>query len=75
MTHSDNAEITQPLLVPDEPPAFEIVNANGRGNAVLVCDHAANRVPRRLGNLGLAPEQLAEPRIDCGTERRCPGPR
>ena len=60
MTYSDNAVIPQPLLAPDEPPAFEIVNANGCGNAVLVCDHASNRVPRRLGNLGLAPEQLAD---------------
>lgn len=60
MTNSNNAESKLPLLAPDEPPAFEIVNAHGRGNAVLVCDHAANRVPRRLDNLGLAPEQLAD---------------
>jgi predicted N-formylglutamate amidohydrolase len=40
-------------LGPDEPPAVELVNAEGSGNAVLVCDHASNRVPRRLGTLGL----------------------
>jgi predicted N-formylglutamate amidohydrolase len=27
---------------------------------VLVCDHAFNRVPRRLGTLGLEPDQLAD---------------
>jgi predicted N-formylglutamate amidohydrolase len=48
------------LLDPDEPPAVEIVNATGAGSAVLVCDHASNRIPRRLGTLGLAPEQLAD---------------
>ncbi|RKT44261.1 N-formylglutamate amidohydrolase [Thiocapsa rosea] len=48
------------LLDPDEPPAFEIVNAAGAGSAVLVCDHASNRIPLRLGTLGLAPEQLAD---------------
>jgi predicted N-formylglutamate amidohydrolase len=47
-------------LDPDESPAFEIVNAEGAGSAVLVCDHASNRVPRCLGTLGLAPEQLAD---------------
>lgn len=48
------------LLDPDEPPAFEVINTAGAGSAVLVCDHASNRVPRRLGTLGLAPEQLAD---------------
>lgn len=47
------------LLAGDEPAAFEIVNADGGGNAVLVCDHASNRVPRRLGTLGLDPTDLA----------------
>lgn len=48
------------LLDPTEPPAFDVVNAGGAGSAVLVCDHASNRVPRRLGTLGLTPEQLAD---------------
>jgi predicted N-formylglutamate amidohydrolase len=48
------------LLGPDEPPAVEIVNPKGEGSAVLLCDHAANRVPRRLGTLGLDPAQLAD---------------
>lgn len=36
-----------------EPPAVELVNPGGTGSVVLVCDHASNRVPRRLGTLGL----------------------
>ncbi len=37
----------------DEPPAVEVVNPGGRGSAVLICDHASHRLPRRLGTLGL----------------------
>jgi len=47
-----------PLLAPDEPPPFEIVNAGGASRAIVTCDHASNRVPRALGTLGLAGEQL-----------------
>jgi predicted N-formylglutamate amidohydrolase len=48
------------LLGSDEPPPVELVNAGGRSSAVLVCDHASNRVPRRLGSLGLNAVQLAD---------------
>lgn len=48
------------LLAADEPAAFEIVNADGAGSAVLVCDHATNRLPRRLGTLGLSAANLAD---------------
>ena len=48
------------LLGPDEPPPFELVNAGGAGSAVLLCDHACNRIPRRLGTLGLTPQQLVD---------------
>jgi predicted N-formylglutamate amidohydrolase len=53
-------QATTGLLEPTEPAAFELVNAEATSSAVLVCDHAANRVPRRLGTLGLTPEQLAD---------------
>lgn len=52
-------EATLPLLAPDEPPAVELINAQGRSSVVLVCDHASNRIPRLLGNLGLDAAQLA----------------
>ena len=48
------------LLAADEPPAFEIVNAQGSADAVLVCDHASNRIPRELASLGLTPDQLLQ---------------
>ncbi len=52
-TVSSSAKATGTLPDNDEPAAFEILNADGKGNAVLVCDHASNRVPRRLEMLGL----------------------
>jgi len=48
------------LLAPDEPPPFEQINADGTAPVLLVCDHASNRVPRVLGDLGLPPERLGE---------------
>jgi predicted N-formylglutamate amidohydrolase len=56
--NSDTRVSTVPLLGPDEPLPVVLVNANGCSSAVLVCDHASNRVPRRLGNLGLDAIQL-----------------
>lgn len=42
-----------PLLLDPDEAAFEIANTDGCGIAVLTCDHASNRFPRRLGSLGL----------------------
>lgn len=47
------------LLSPEEPPAFEWVNRSGHSPVVLLCDHAANRVPNALHNLGLSAAQLS----------------
>ena len=60
MTGTANAKTTHALLTQDDPPAFEIVNSEGSASAVLVCDHASNRIPRRLGTLGLRSKQLAD---------------
>src|SRR5512132_1386046 len=57
---SPGAQPWEALLASDEPPACEVINAGGAGTAFLVCDHASNRVPRLLGNLGLEPAQLAD---------------
>lgn len=48
------------LLTVSEPAAVEIINATGAGNVVLVCDHASNRIPLIMHNLGLNPQQLAD---------------
>jgi predicted N-formylglutamate amidohydrolase len=57
---SDTSASTAALLGSDEPPPVELVNTGGHSNAVLVCDHASNRVPRQLGSLGLDAVQLAD---------------
>ena len=36
-----------------EPPSFRIENLQGRGIGVIVCDHASNRIPRGLKDMGL----------------------
>lgn len=46
------------LLGPDEPPAFEVLNPEGTARFAILCDHASNRVPRALDNLGLPPAEL-----------------
>ena len=46
------------LLGPDDPPAFEVLNPDGAAPFVFLCDHASNRVPRALENLGLPPAEL-----------------
>lgn len=47
-----------PLLGPDDPPAYEIVNLRGQAPVVFLCDHASNRVPMALDNLGLSQDEL-----------------
>ncbi|MDH3228494.1 MAG: N-formylglutamate amidohydrolase [Alphaproteobacteria bacterium] len=41
------------LLGPEDPPAVSILNPDGGAPAVLLCDHASNRVPSALNELGL----------------------
>ena len=50
---------TGALLAPDEPPAVVEYRATGASPFLLVCDHAGQRIPRRLHNLGLAEADLA----------------
>jgi predicted N-formylglutamate amidohydrolase len=53
MNPSSRPPPLRPLLGPDEPPPFETANAGGRAPILLVCDHASNRIPAALANLGL----------------------
>jgi len=50
---------TVTLLAPGEPPSFTVINPAGTSPLVLVCDHANNRVPKKLADLGLSPAELA----------------
>jgi predicted N-formylglutamate amidohydrolase len=42
-----------PLIGPDDPPPFTLLNAEALRPILLVCDHASRTVPRALGSLGL----------------------
>ncbi|SMF45864.1 Predicted N-formylglutamate amidohydrolase [Tistlia consotensis] len=47
------------LLARDEPPPFAFCNLGGAAPLILTCDHASNRLPRALGQLGLERAELA----------------
>lgn len=40
-------------------PAVELRNRSGRAAALIVCEHASNRIPAEFGDLGLSGAQLA----------------
>ena len=42
------------LLEADDPPPVTVIRPNGRSPFLLVCDHAGNRIPRKLGTLGVS---------------------
>jgi predicted N-formylglutamate amidohydrolase len=46
------------LLGADEPPPFIELGRQGLSNFVIVVDHASQRIPRRLGDLGLPQPEL-----------------
>lgn len=63
-----HAEASLGWIAADEPPAVEVVNQAGQGRAILVCDHASPRIPRRLGTLGLsAADRLRHVAWDIGS--------
>ncbi|MGE3871814.1 MAG: N-formylglutamate amidohydrolase [Parvibaculaceae bacterium] len=45
-------------LFEDEEPSISVLNPNGVSPYVLTCDHASNRLPRRIGNLGLSADEM-----------------
>lgn len=48
------------VLSPGELPPFRVENAQGKGIGLIVCDHASNRVPRALKDLGLKKSALKQ---------------
>src|SRR3954466_8107842 len=48
-----------PLLAPDEPPAFEVIEDQRCSPFLITCDHAGKRLPRSLGTLGLPESELS----------------
>ena len=47
------------LLADDEPPPFMVEQAAGTSPFFLLCEHAASRLPRKLGDLGLEADELS----------------
>ncbi len=46
------------LLAADEPPAVMVARAEGGGDYFITCEHSGRAIPRRLGDLGVAPADL-----------------
>jgi len=46
------------LLSPADGSPVEVVNPQGASEILIICEHAANRVPHALGSLGLNAETL-----------------
>ena len=42
----------------EDTPPVEIFNGSGRAHALVVCDHAGNHIPARLGQLGVSDAEL-----------------
>ena len=42
-----------PMIGPEDPPPYTIINQHGKASILLVGDHASNVIPGILGNLGL----------------------
>lgn len=56
----NETEITyDQLLGENDPLPFEIHNQDGDTPLLLICDHASNRVPEKLNNLGLSKKELS----------------
>jgi predicted N-formylglutamate amidohydrolase len=51
---ADNA-----LLVSEDGPAVWAVNPGGMSPVLVICDHASNRIPKKLGTLSVPPDVLA----------------
>lgn len=56
MREPDMQQGTTELLSPADPPPCEIVNPDGQGRVVLICEHGGKLVPQALGDLGLPSE-------------------
>jgi predicted N-formylglutamate amidohydrolase len=50
--------MTDSLIAPDEPAPVYAERRHGRSSFVILVDHASARIPRRLGDLGVPPQEL-----------------
>jgi predicted N-formylglutamate amidohydrolase len=55
----DSANLNSlPAAIPESHIAFRILRPQGKGRFIIFCDHASNRVPAELENLGLPSSEL-----------------
>ena len=52
------AVLDSPLLGPDDPPVYEILEPLQPSPVLLLCDHANHAIPRVLGDLGVPRETV-----------------
>lgn len=55
---SSNALQLTSLLTPEEPSPLATENRDGTSPLVILCEHAANRIPSRLNNLSIEAQDL-----------------
>ncbi len=55
---ADRPALRNRLLGQDDPPPFEVIQADGRSPYLLIADHAGQRVPAALAGLGLPQAEL-----------------
>ena len=53
MTRESHPGIVHALLSPDEPGPFTVLNPLAEKSILLICDHASDRFPKSLGDMGL----------------------
>ncbi|MDB5490267.1 MAG: hypothetical protein JWO78_116 [Micavibrio sp.] len=59
-----------PLLGPDEPPPYTVLNPDGAAPFILTCEHAGLAVPAKLNRLGLDDEDYTKHyAFDIGVKR------
>lgn len=65
-----SATTDYPLIGPDDPPPFTVINQQGKASVLLVGDHASNAIPEKLNRLGLDRASLEKHiAYDIGTKK------
>ncbi len=60
MSIAEASNQVETLIGPDDPQPCTIINLWGKSPVLLVCDHASNRIPAALDNLGLDANALRQ---------------
>lgn len=58
MTNASSAKLRENLLSLQDPDPVEMINPDSSYPVLLVCEHAGQAIPQKLGNLGLSDEDL-----------------